>query len=101
MINLQLPNVDGKEPNRRSVVVMDSENVTLGKRQTDIGYCRMGIIDLDGDIVRKQRIGELLESLVWGMKGKRLVHASESFESFGSCIVIIVQLEAREVSKKV
>ena len=44
MINLQLPNVDGKEPNRRSVVVMDSENVTLGKRQTDIGYCRMGII---------------------------------------------------------
>jgi hypothetical protein len=23
---------------------MDSENVTLGKRQTDIGYCRMGII---------------------------------------------------------
>jgi len=35
------------------------------------------------------------------MKGKRLVHASESFESFGSCIVIIVQLEAREVSKKV
>ena len=44
MINLQLPNVDGKEPNRRSVVVMDSENVTLGKLQTDIGYCRMGII---------------------------------------------------------
>jgi len=29
MMNLQLPNVDGKEPNRRSVVVMDSENVTL------------------------------------------------------------------------
>ena len=98
MINLQLPNVDGKEPNRRSVVVMDSENVTLGKRQTDIGYCRMGIILGNGlGYLSRSQQG----SWLWGMKGKRLVHASESFESFGSCIVIIVQLEAREVSKKV